>query len=663
MLRAWFAGHRSQFAWIAASVICLAGPQGILAADADDAGAAGQAAKGPDNSLCLACHGNEGFAMPDPDGQMRPLHVIRAKFESSVHGKQLCVGCHKDIAAIPHQKNGRIRVGCVQCHQDLWAAAQKEDEVPESGRLGVVVQQIDRYMKSIHARPNMEDQSRTNATCYDCHDAHYVYPQGSETRIEWRLNIPNTCGKCHAGQLEAYSTSVHGKEVLQNANPKAAICADCHTTHDVESPAMDSTRLVITRNCGNCHENSLKSYTQTYHGQVNTLGYAYTAKCFDCHGSHEIQRVSDPASTVHPGNRLQTCRKCHEGATAGFVTFEPHATTHDYDRYPYMWIASKFMIALIAGVFLFFWTHSALWFYREYKDRQARKARPHVQANELPQLQGKYYRRFGIGWRLVHLFFALALMILSLTGMAAFYAEAGWAAAVMNALGGPKAAAIIHRVAAVVILGLFLGHVFYFIVRFAPRWRTFNWFGHTSLVPSLQDLRDITAMFRWFFGKAPRPVFGRWTYWERFDYWAPFWGLTIVGGSGLMLWFKEWTATALPGWIFNIATLAHGEEAFLAILFLFTVHFFNNHFRPDKYPPPDIVMFTGAMPLEDFRREHTLEYDELVATGQLGRYLVDVPSQFMTLGSRILGIVLLAFGLTLLVLVLVGFAGSVVADA
>ena len=30
----------------------------------------------------------------------------------------------------------------------------------------------------------------------------------------------------------------------------------------------------------------------------------------------------------------------------------------------------------------------------------------------------------------------------------------------------------------------------------------------------------------------------------------------------------------------------------------------------------------------------------------------------MTLGSRILGIVLLAFGLTLLVLVLVGFAGS-----
>jgi cytochrome b subunit of formate dehydrogenase len=620
-------------------------------------------AGGADNSLCLACHGNEGFAVPGADGQMRPLHVIRDKFESSVHGKQLCVGCHKDITGIPHGKNGNIKVSCVQCHEDLWAAARKENKTGEHAKLGVVVQQIERYMNSIHARPNIEDQSRTNATCYDCHDAHYVYPQGSTVRAEWRLNIPNVCGKCHAGQLAAYSTSVHGREVLQKANPGAAICSDCHTTHDVESPAMDSTRLAITRNCGNCHQESLKSYTQTYHGQVNTLGYAYTAKCFDCHGSHEIQRVGDPSSTVHSDNRLQTCRKCHERATAGFVTFEPHATTHDFDRYPYMWIVSKFMAALIVGVFLFFWTHSALWFYREYQDRKARMTRPHVQTGELPQFRGKYFRRFGLGWRLVHLFFAVALMILSLTGMAAFYAEAGWASAVMNALGGPRAAAIIHRVAAVVILGLFVGHIVYFIVRFVPRWRSFNWFGHASLVPSPQDLRDIAAMFRWFFGKAPRPVFGRWTYWERFDYWAPFWGLAIVGGSGLMLWFKEWTAAILPGWTFNIAMLAHGEEAFLAILFLFTVHFFNNHFRPDRFPPPDISMFTGAVPLEEFRREHTLDYDELVAAGQLEKHLVDVPSQSMTLGSRILGIALLAFGLALLVLVLVGFTGSLMAGA
>ena len=646
-------------ALIAAGTFALVSSPALHAQEADPV----RAAPPPENAMCLACHGNEGFAMPGADGQMRPLHVIREKFESSVHGVQACVACHKDITAIPHGKNGNIKVSCVQCHEELWAAAQRENQGGDHARLAEVKRQIDRYMNSIHARPSREDQSRTNATCYDCHDAHYVYPQGSTVRAEWRLNLPNVCGKCHAGQLAAYATSVHGREVLQNANASAAICSDCHTTHDVENPAADSTRLVITKNCGNCHQDSLKSYTQTYHGQVNTLGYAYTAKCFDCHGSHTIQRISDPSSTMHPDNRLQTCRKCHAGATAGFVTFEPHATTHDYERYPSMWIVSKFMAALIIGVFLFFWTHSALWFYREYKDRQAGRSQLHIQTGGLPQHRGKYVRRFGLGWRLVHLFFAVALMILSLTGMAAFYAEAGWASAVMNLFGGPKAAAIVHRVAGVIILGLFVGHLIYFIIHFLPRWRTFNWFGHTSLVPSLQDLKDIAAMFRWFFGKAPRPVFGRWTYWERFDYWAPFWGLAIVGGSGLMLWFKEWTASMLPGWVFNIAMLAHGEEAFLAILFLFTVHFFNNHFRPDRFPPPDISMFTGAVPLEEFRREHTLEYDELVATGEIDKLLVDVPSPAMTRGSKILGIALLTFGLALLVLVLIGFAGSLTGSA
>ena len=135
-----------------------------------------------------------------------------------------------------------------------------------------------------------------------------------------------------------------------------------------------STRLVITKNCGNCHEESLKTYTETYHGQVNKLGYAYTAKCFDCHGSHAIQRVDDPQSTVYPANRLKTCQQCHQGATQGFVTFEPHGNTHDFARYP----ADVARVEVhdrccLAGTFAFFWAHTALWFYREYKDRQERK--------------------------------------------------------------------------------------------------------------------------------------------------------------------------------------------------------------------------------------------------------------------------------------------------
>ena len=165
-------------------------------------------------------------------------------------------------------------------------------------------------------------------------------------------------------------------------------------------------------------------------------------------------------------------------------------------------------------------------------------------------------------------------------------------------------------------------------------------------------------MFKWFVGKGPRPVFDRWTYWEKFDYWAVFWGVTIIGVSGLMMWLPaRLTGAFLPGWVFNVATIFHGEEAFLAVVFLFTVHFFNNHFRPDKFPL-EIVMFTGTMSLEEFKHEHPAQYQRLVEAGELEKYLVDAPSAPMTLGSKILGFTLIAFGLTLLTLVAVGFFSS-----
>ena len=612
-----------------------------------------------DKSVCLGCHGQPGLSGTDESGNPRPLHVMPERFANSVHGKRQCVECHTQVTEVPHKPLGHIKVSCVNCHDDLWKQAQLDGTTKQHARLGVVVDQIDRYMKSIHARPSREDQSRTNATCYNCHDPHYVYPVGSQERAEWRLNIPNTCGKCHTLERLAYGTSVHGSEVLQKKNPAAAICSDCHTTHDIERPEKDAVKVAITKNCGNCHVESYRSYRETYHGQVHTLGYAYTAKCFDCHGSHAVQRVADTTSSVHPDHRLTTCRVCHANATQGFVTFQPHANTHDRERYPYMWWTAKFMLALISGVFLFFWTHCLLWFYREYRDRKEGKSVPHIALAGLPAYaQGKHFRRFNAVWRIAHFFFALSLMTLALTGMAAFYSDTAWAAAVVRWLGGPQNAAILHRIAGVVILSIFVGQLIHFAISLAPRWRTFKWWGHTSLVPGPQDVKDMIAMFKWFFGKAPRPVFGRWAYWERFDYWAPFWGLAIVGGSGLMIWYKELTAAILPGWFFNVATLAHGEEAFLAICFLFTVHFFNNHFRPDKLPPPDIVMFTGTVPLEEFAREHGLEYQELLRSGELEKHLVNPPSRAMTIGSRILGLVLLAIGLTLLTLVLIGFAGQ-----
>ena len=631
------------------------------AADASPAtgASAGQAASPGAGKIpsetCLSCHGTEGFAVVEPDGKARSLFVDQEKFKPSVHGGRQCVECHTNITSIPHPPT-QVRVSCVNCHESLWDAAQQEGKAKEHATLGLVVSQIDKFMNSIHARPSRADQSQTNATCYDCHDAHYVYPPGTPPWQEWRLNLPNACGACHTKELAAYATSVHGQLALEDHDPAAAVCADCHTSHDIENPALNSTKLVITKNCGSCHEERLRTYQATYHGQVNTLGYAYTAKCFDCHGSHAIQRVDDPRSSVFPTNRLATCRKCHANATAGFATFQPHGNAHDFRHYPYLWLASKFMDVLLLCVFAFFWTHSALWFYRSYHERKARAARGDLYVYPAPHKDQAYFERFPVIWRVAHLLVLLATMTLVLTGMTVLYSDSAWAPVVVRLFGGPQVTAIIHRVCATIFVSVFFAHVVFMAVKLGGRGRSFRWFGPDSLIVRWQDLYDILAMFKWFFGQGPRPVFDRWTYWEKFDYWAVFWGIFIIGGSGAILWFKATVAEFAPGWVFNLALIFHGEEALLAAVFLFTVHFFNNHFRPDKFPL-DTVMFTGAMSREEFKREHAVEYNRLVETGRLESHRVPAPSPTMALGSRILGFALITVGLILLLLVAIGFIG------
>jgi hypothetical protein len=147
-------------------------------------------------------------------------------------------------------------------------------------------------------------------------------------------------------------------------------------------------------------------------------------------------------------------------------------------------------------------------------------------------------------------------------------------------------------------------------------------FGPGSMLFNRKDLRDFVGNLKWFLGKGPRPHYGRWTYWEKFDYFAVFWGIFVIGSSGLMLWFPEFFTRFIPGAALNVATIIHSDEALLAVGFIFTVHFFNTHLRPEKFPM-DIVVFTGRMPLEEFKRDKPSEYEALVKAGTLDQYLVE----------------------------------------
>jgi cytochrome b subunit of formate dehydrogenase len=659
-------------AWLmAAALHVAAGMAGgfvVAAADKDPA-----AESGLGNATCLSCHdGKKGkLEVPAKDGEKRALHAVAPdKFAKSVHSDMECIACHLEIhdSAVPHKKTiGEKRPDCVQCHQKLGETAAQAKTAGERRRFRLVAESIENYRTSYHARPNQDDPTRVNASCNDCHNVHSfnVPPRGTQARTEWHLGVSDLCGTCHEAHLKDWAASVHGREIKQKRNPKSADCADCHTAHNVVKTSSNKAKLAITASCGNCHEDAYDSYRATYHGKVSTLGFTYTAKCFNCHGSHDVEPSKNPISKMHLDNRLETCQECHSGkkdvpkATAGFVSFSPHGNSHDFATYPEIWLTTKFMIALLVGVFVFFWAHSILWWYREYADRKQGKTKPHIRSDELPaEFAARYVRRFGPMWRLAHLLFALSVMTLVLTGMSAFYAETGWAKAVMAAFGTPKTAGLVHRTAAFTMLGIFFIHLIAVSVNILRKWKDFKFFGHDSFVPNWKDLDDMIGMFKWFVGKGPRPAIERWSYWEKFDYWAVFWGMAIIGGSGMMLAFPHIVAKFAPGWVFNIAAVVHGEEAFLAAVFLFTVHFFNNHFRPDKLPPPDVVMFTGMQSLEEFRHEHRAQYERLMATGQLEKYLVDAPSAPFTLASKILGLVLIAIGLALLVMIAVGFFGG-----
>ncbi len=268
------------------------------------------------------------------------------------------------------------------------------------------------------------------------------------------------------------------------------------------------------------------------------------------------------------------------------------------------------------------------------------------------QGRGPYITRFGPIERTTHALVIISFLGLVVTGVPLRFAYAGWAAPLMKALGGPGSAAFIHRVCAAITFGYFFIHLASVVRKLIKTDDKLSIFwGPRSMVPQPKDVRDVIGMFKWFLGLGRQPKFDRFSYMEKFDYWAVFWGVAIIGGSGLLLWFPTFFARFLPGWMFNVATIVHGDEALLALGFIFTIHFFNVHLRPGKFPI-DLVIFTGRARAEYFEEEHPLEYEREVKDGGLTKLEAPEPSRATYLWSMALGFAALAAGVFLVLLVI-----------
>src|SRR5208337_4255994 len=211
----------------------------------------------------------------------------------------------------------------------------------------------------------------------------------------------------------------------------------------------------------------------------------------------------------------------------------------------------------------------------------------------------RYYFRFSLGQRYLHGLVITTFLGLAATGMTLRFSERGWAKWLAEAIGGFTAVLSLHKLCAVLLSAGFLCHVGAVLFRAIVKKERGLFYGPNSMTPQPKDAADLFQMLRWFLWMGPQPEFDHFAYWEKFDYWAVFWGMAIIG---------------VPGYMLNIALLIHGEEALLAVWFIFIIHFFNSHLRPEKFPL-DPVIFTGRVSDEEYRHERPLDYSRLGESG------------------------------------------------
>ncbi len=343
---------------------------------------------------CLACHDEKG-----------------TPFHASVHASMGCTGCHSDIKGFPHPD--RIaRVDCASCHADAATAlassvhakasagaqpcttchggaheivAVKDPKSPvyplnlpqtcgvchankEFAKQHGLTDVYSEYMDSIHGFALTKDGLLVAATCSSCHGSHNILaPTDPKSKVN-RANIPATCGACHNGVEQQYKAGIHG-QAFDAGDTGAPVCTNCHTAHQIANVKEASFQLKTSATCGDCHRDKYGTYRDTFHAQVSALGYTETAHCWDCHGAHTILPASDPKSPVAQANLIQTCSACHQGVTASFVTYSPHADAHNGKDYPVLHLSSIFMNSLLAGFLGFSALHTLMWFIRSRAGR------------------------------------------------------------------------------------------------------------------------------------------------------------------------------------------------------------------------------------------------------------------------------------------------------
>jgi formate dehydrogenase gamma subunit len=570
-------------------------------------------------AACATCHGSVHELTTTENlapAKCNECHADEIKeFASSIHGQAAqkgdkdapkCVSCHGSIHSVkaasePDSAVARKNLAdtCAKCHSD--AGFLSRHQIP-------VAHPVESYKQSVHGRATAAGSEKA-ADCNNCHGNHDIYPARDERSRVNHWKVSDTCATCHGEIAKTYNQSVHGVAVKAGVKDAPA-CVDCHGEHLIlapENPASPvSAANVSAETCGRCHGSTrlvqlydlpadrVPSYADSYHGLALKGGRITAANCASCHGVHNIFRASDARSTVNAANLAKTCGQCHKGADQGDYAIGPvHVRVASGPNHPIVKMIRWTYLVLIPVTLGFMFLHNLL----DLVSKLIRR-RPRHESTEVAL-------RMNLWFRIAHWGIMASFPTLVVTGFALKYPESWWAKPLLLWEANAGVRGGLHRTAAVVMILATAFHVLHLATK--KRDRAFVW----AMIPTIKDASDMLHVLRYNLGLSSKePKFSKFNYAEKMEYWAFMWGTLVMGVSGFLLWFNNFTLRHFPKWITDAATAVHWYEALLATFAILIWHFYLVIFDPAVYPM-DTAWLDGKIPADHYRHTRPAYYREL----------------------------------------------------
>lgn len=616
-----------------ALVLALGGALRAQPATQPAVGAAGEPSHPPTSYLtfqtdpenCLSCHRFRGLSRVEPGTGNLRLFFCSAEYYTQrmgPHARLRCTACHEaeEVKVIPHQV--RTPVDCTRaCHI-----------VPSSGveiffshdRMHQALQQsvhAPERLRALKFEPPLLRPGQS--VCLYCHDQPVYRDLGDLPRPIGHADVTARCDLCHGEQMPAdvFYYAHHVTARLKPARPVrqlAQVCAVCH-----------SDPQIIAQMPGGSHD-TVASYLHSFHGKAKLLGSEQTATCLDCHSSHEgdvhlMRAASDPLSSINPTRLPSTCRttQCHPGAPPGMSQAAVHLDLDPHARSPEFYVAAMF-VALTAAVMAVFFLLIILDLFNTvvrrpdpHHERMVRLARALQDDHRARQR----LTRMNVHQRLQHWMLAVTFIILVATGMPIKFADSPWASWLITVMGGLPITRWLHRVFGVLLMAAFAYHLVYLLIAFIQRVRKARAAGdrtpiwrmllNSPMMITPQDVRQFFQLFAYLlFLRKERPRFGHFNFMQKFEYWAVFWGIPVMGLSGLVLWGAAGVSEYISGRVLNFAFIIHSDEAYLAFIYIAVVHIFSVILTPAVFPVSPGTL-TGQVPPEELVEGHLGEVQAL----------------------------------------------------